>query len=199
MEDKRSFGYICPKCGKQVIGTRSRFALLAAAANIECACGESSMQVETDGERFRLWVPCGFCGEKHQAECRIDAVMEGNGIGLACPATHQLCCYAGDTAQVHRAVQELEQVVEKEKAQTDEPAAFADNTIMYEVLSELKDIAARDGISCSCGSHRYQMQVRHDAVDLTCSDCGGRLRIGAATDEDLDRLCCQIKLQIKGR
>ena len=199
MEDKRSFGYICPKCGKPVIGTRTRFALMAAAVNIECECGGSAMQIETDGERFRFWVPCGFCGEKHQGECRVDAVMEGNGIGLACSKTHQLCCYAGDTARVSGAMRELEQVVEKEKSQEEDPAAFADNTIMYEVLSELKDIAARDGIACSCGSHQYKMQVRHDAVDLTCSCCGGRLRVPAATDEDLDRLCCQIKLVIKAK
>jgi hypothetical protein len=199
MDEKRSFGYVCPKCGKAVIGTRTRFALMAAAVNIECECTGSTMQVETDGERFRFWVPCGFCGEKHQAECRVDAVLEGKGIGLSCPKTHQLCAYAGEEGQVTHAVRELEQVVEKEKAQGDDPAAFADNTIMYEVLSELRDIAGRDGISCTCGSHAYAMQVRHDAVDLTCKSCGGKLRLGAATDEDLDRLCCQYKLQIKGK
>ena len=30
-------------------------------------------------------------------------------------------------------------------------------------------------------------------------DCGAKLRIGAATDEDLDRLCCRMTLQIPGR
>ena len=28
-------------------------------------------------------------------------------------------------------------------------------------------------------------------------DCGAKLRIPAATDEDLDRRCCRMKLQIK--
>ena len=32
MEDLRSFGYICPKCGKAQVHKRSRFALSAAAA-----------------------------------------------------------------------------------------------------------------------------------------------------------------------
>ena len=71
---------------------------------------------------------------------------------------------------------------------------------MYEVLSELKEIAARPhGISCACGSERYRMQVRPAAVDLICEDCGAKLRIGAATDEDLDRLCCRMTLQIPGK
>ena len=71
--------------------------------------------------------------------------------------------------------------------------------IMYEVLSELKDIAQRGGISCSCGSKEYAMQVGRACVDLICGKCGGRLRLNAATDEDLDRLCCQMKLEIHGK
>ena len=60
MEEMRSFGYICPKCGKAVLGSRSAFALQAAAARITCECGESEMEIQTDGTRFRLWVPCGI-------------------------------------------------------------------------------------------------------------------------------------------
>ena len=63
----------------------------------------------------------------------------------------------------------------------------------------LKDIAARGGITCACGSHEYTMQVRRGAVDLTCAKCGGRLRLPAATDSDLDDLCCRMTLAIPGR
>ena len=63
----------------------------------------------------------------------------------------------------------------------------------------LKDIAARGGIRCRCGSTRYGIQVHRDSVDLCCQDCGGKLRLPAATDEDLDRLCCQMTLTIPGR
>ena len=74
MEETRSFGYICPKCGKAVMARRSAFSLAAAAAHIECPCGESDMLIETDGSKFRMWVPCGLCGETHQAECSAEAV-----------------------------------------------------------------------------------------------------------------------------
>ena len=64
----------------------------------------------------------------------------------------------------------------------------------------LKDIAARpDGITCSCGSRRYSMEIRRDAVELVCRDCGARLRLSAATDRDLDDLCCHMKLVIPGK
>ena len=198
MEEMRSFGYICPHCGKAVLHQRSVFALSAAAARMECECGHEALEAETDGVKFRLWVPCGVCGGHHQAECDADAVLHGRGIGLACPEKQELCCYIGEEQQVRRAMEELALRVEKEKAGGEE--AFTDNVIMYEVLSELKEIAAGPrGITCACGSERYRMQVRPAAVDLICEDCGAKLRIGAATDEDLDRLCCRMTLQIPGK
>ena len=198
MEEVRSFGYICPKCGKAVLGTRSVFALQAAAARIGCECGESELEIQTDGVKFRLWVPCGLCGGTHQAEVDVSAILTGRGVGLACPETKQLCCYAGDTRQVQSAMEELAIRAEKEKCE--EKEAFTDNVIMYEFLSELRDIAARpNGITCGCGSHSYSMEIRRDAVELTCCDCGARLRLSAATDRDLDDLCCHMKLVIPGK
>ena len=41
MEEMRSFGYICPHCGKAVLHQRSVFALSAAAARMECECGQA--------------------------------------------------------------------------------------------------------------------------------------------------------------
>ena len=197
MEETRSFGYICPACGKANFHTRSVFALTAAAARMECECGKEALEVQTDGTKFRLWVPCGVCGGHHQAECSADALLHGRGIGLSCPVKQDLCCYVGREQEVRRAMENLALRVEKDKGTDGE--AFTDNVIMYEVLSELKDIAARGGISCTCGSTRYTVQVRRGAVDLVCADCGGRLRLPAATDEDLDDLCCRMKLTIKGK
>ena len=147
--------------------------------------GESSQQI--------LLVPEHA---SHQAEVDVSAILTGRGVGLACPETKQLCCYAGDTRQVQSAMEELAIRAEKEKCE--EKEAFTDNVIMYEVLSELKDIAARGGIRCTCGSAEYGIQVHRDAVDLICRRCGGKLRLPAGTDEDLDRLCCQMKLTIRG-
>ena len=197
MEETRSFGYICPACGKANFHTRSVFALTAAAARMECECGREALEVQTDGTKFRLWVPCGVCGGHHQAECSADALLHGRGIGLSCPVKQDLCCYVGREQEVRRAMENLALRVEKDKGTDGE--AFTDNVIMYEVLSELKDIAARGGITCTCGSTRYTVQVRRGAVDLICADCGGRLRLPAATDKDLDDLCCRMKLTIKGK
>ena len=58
MEEMRTFGYICPACGKSVLGSRSVFALEASNAEVECACGGSALRAEFDGQRYRVSVAC---------------------------------------------------------------------------------------------------------------------------------------------
>ena len=94
----------------------------------------------------------------------------------------------------------LEQTLDKqEEAPAGGERTFLDETVMAEVLAELRDIAARGGISCTCGSHRWRLQIRYSAVELHCADCGGTLRLPAATVDDLTDLCAKPKLLIHGR
>ena len=199
--DMRTLGYICPKCGAPVMGARSIFALEASDAEIACSCGGSVLHTSFDGQRYRLLVPCGVCGKIHEAVCPRERIREG-ATALSCPESRQFCCFVGDEGIVDHHLREAEIAISKEKAQSGsgEAEAFTDNVIMYEFLSELRDIAARpNGITCGCGSHSYSMEIRRDAVELTCRDCGARLRLSAATDRDLDDLCCHMKLVIPGK
>lgn len=197
-EETRAFGYICPSCGKAVYAERTRFALQASMVGVVCECGHGELTAEPYNDHYRVTVPCGVCGGEHRAEVPAEKLLEGPGVGLACPETRQLCCYIGDVYQVQRALRDLEIAVQKKK-DAEEDETFVDNVIMYEILSELKEIAARDGISCTCGGKGCSIEVHGAAVDLACPSCGGKLRIPAATDEDLDRLCCQYTLTIPGK
>ena len=76
-EEMRTFGYLCPQCGKTVMGTRSVFALEASNAEVECACGKSALKVEFDGTEYHIYVPCGICGETHEAHCPPERVLRG--------------------------------------------------------------------------------------------------------------------------
>ena len=199
-DEMRTFGYLCPKCGKTVMGTRSVFALAASNAEVECECGESRLNVAFDGEKYQVYVPCGICGETHMAVCPPERILEG-ATALGCSETKQFCCFIGPEGTVEKNLRELAILAEKEKQQKEETEeAFVDNVIMYEVLSELKDIASRShGITCACGSEAYGMEIRRSAVDLVCRRCNAKLRIPAATDRDLDDLCCHMKLVIPGK
>ena len=195
-EKMRTIGYLCPSCRKTVIRDRSVFALAASGAAVNCDCSKSSLTVDAEEKGFRLSVPCGVCGGEHSAVVDATRMLEGQGVGLACPETKQLCCFIGESWEVERELERLSLAADK----GDGGELFVDSLIMHEVLSELKEIAAREhGISCACGSEKYTMEVRPTYVDLICADCGARLRIDAATDDDLDRLCCHWTLQIKGK
>lgn len=197
-EEMRTFGYLCPQCGKTVMRARSVFALEASGTEVDCGCGGSALTVSFDGERYRLTVPCGLCGGTHTAVCSRPQMLEGGGTALACAETKQFCCFIGPEGTVERQLRELAILAEKQRRQG-ENETFVDNVIMYEVLSELRDIAARGGISCACGSAGCSLEVHGAAVDLICPACGGRLRLPAAADGDLDRLCCQYTLVIPGK
>ncbi len=198
-EKMRTLGYLCPACRKKVIRDRSAFALAASGAVVSCECGKSSLTVDAEERRFRLSVPCGVCGDTHEAVLDATQLLEGKGVGLACPKTRQLCCFIGEPYEVERELERLSLAADKELEQDGSGELFVDSVIMHEVLSELREIAAREhGITCGCGSEKYRMEVRPTYIDLICEQCGARLRIDAATDEDLDRLCCHYTLRIGG-
>ncbi len=202
-EPKRAFGYVCPHCGQPVYAERTQFAMAAGPLDVLCACGKSALHMDSgDGLRYHLQVPCGVCGGVHDAVCNERALFTGRGIGLACARTQQFSGYIGWPEEVRPKLAELAEMCEKARRAPEEgraPDTFYNDVIMYEVLSELKEIAGRDGIRCTCGSKRYAMKVRHAAVDLICQDCGAALRVAAATDEDLDELCCRMTLTIGAR
>ena len=102
-------------------------------------------------------------------------------------------------ATIYRQLERLEEAVDKMEAAAGEKGTFLDEIIMHEVLSELRDIAQRGGISCTCGSREWKLQVNFSSVDLICGHCGRALRIPAATADDLEDLCCKNTLLIKGK
>jgi len=198
-ETKRYLSYICPNCMQSVIMERDLFSLAAAPAHLKCPCGKSELLVEFKPNRVQLTVPCLFCGREHSVSCSSHAFIREKALAFSCAASGLDCCYVGEEEPVYAATARLEQAVDKLGEDAASNGAFLDEIVMEEILSELKDIAARGGVSCSCGSKSWTFQVNFSSVDLICQDCGGRLRLPAATAGDLDDLCCQTTLQIHGK
>lgn len=133
--------------------------------------------------------------------CANDALLHKDLLALSCPASGLGCCYVGQEGQVFRAIEKLEAAVDKLRLddQTDSRGAFLNETVMGEVLGELRDIAARGGVRCACGSADYGVKVGYSAVDLVCAQCGAVLRLSAAGPDDLDSLCARDTLTIPGK
>ena len=198
-EGKRTIAYLCPECRQPVVIERSVFQLAAAPAELPCPCGKSAVRTEMMGDRCKLTVPCLFCGKDHTVVCSTHAFLHEKCLAFSCAASGLDCCYVGEEEAVFAATRRLEEAVDKLEAESGERGAFLDEVIMHEVLSELKDIAQRGGISCTCGSKEWKLQVNYSSVDLFCAHCGGVLRLPAATASDLEDICCKYTLTIKGK
>lgn len=193
---KRTLAYICPKCKQSVVVERSTFRLAAAPDKLPCPCGGSTLGIEMEADRVDLTVPCVYCGGEHHVRCPVHPFLHEKALAFSCKAVGLDCLYVGEEEPVFQAVRRLEEAAAQMAEKPDGEGSFLNETIMAEVLGELKDIAARGGISCSCGTKEYKVKVLYSAVELTCADCGAKLRLPAATGEDLEDLCCRYTLTI---
>lgn len=200
-EEMRTIGYICPECGKAVIARRSQFQLAASDSALPCPCGKSQLSIKQLGDRCEITVPCVCCAKDHRAACSNDALLRQPLLTLSCAASGLSCCCIGEEDRVFQAMEQLEQAVDKlvMDGQAQQRGAFLDEVVMAEVLGELKEIAARGGVSCGCGSADYGVRVGFSSVDLVCARCGAALRLNAATPDDIDRVCARYTLTIPGK
>lgn len=197
-EPKRTLAYLCPACGQSVAVERTAFQLAASANELPCPCGKSALRVELEGVRARLTVPCLFCGTEHTVTCPAEALLNERVLAFSCAASGLDCCYVGEEGPVFTALKRLEEAADKLDPGNRGAGTFLDELVMHEVLSELREIAQRDGVSCTCGSHQWKLQVNYSSIDLFCAQCGGAMRIPAATASDIDDICCKTKLLIRG-
>lgn len=197
-ETKRTIAYICPKCKQSVVIERTGFQLAASSSRLPCPCGGSALRVEMEADHADLTVPCHACGQEHHIRCSVHDLLHRRALAFSCKATGLDCLYVGEEGPVFQALRHLEETEQQMEEAPEHAGAFLNETIMEEVLGELTDIAGRGGISCTCGSKDYQVKVHYSAVELQCARCGGRLRLPAATGEDLEELCCRSTLVIPG-
>lgn len=195
-EKKRTIAYICPSCRQSVIMERTIFQLAAAPSTLPCPCGKSALRVEMLGDHMHLEVPCVACGHEHVVNCASNDFFHRRALAFSCKSTGLDCCYVGDEDAVFAAVRRLEEAVDKLEEKREE-GQFLDPVVMQEVLGELRDIAQRGGVSCACGSKRWKLQVNYSSIDLICADCGGAMRIPAATQSDIADICCKNTIRIK--
>ncbi len=195
---KRTLAYICPECRQSVVIERTAFQLAAAGSELPCPCGKSALKVELAGDRAHLQVPCLFCGTDHSVSCSQRAFLHEHLLAFSCARSGLDCCYVGEEDAVFAAVGRLEEAVDKLEAEAGAKGAFLDELVMHEVLSEIRDIAQRDGISCTCGCRDWKLKINYSSVELFCARCGGALKLPAATMSDLEDLCCKPTLLIRG-
>jgi hypothetical protein len=197
-DPKRTIGFICPSCRQAVILERSAFQLAASHSTLECPCHASCLEVELVNDKVKLTVPCLFCEQNHVVTCSAHAFLHEKTIAFSCGASGLDCCYVGENESVYAAMRRLEETVDELEEEAGSSGMFLNDVVMEEILSEVRDIAQREGISCTCGSKEWSLKVNYSSVELVCNHCGGGLKIPAATLSDLEDLCCKPILTIHG-
>ena len=200
-EPKRTLAYLCPECRQPVLAEKTVFSLAAGPSSVPCPCGKSALKIDMLGDHVNLTVPCLLCEKEHSVSCSTHAFLHQKALAFSCAASGLDCCYVGEEGPVFAATARLERAADKlkEEQAAEEKAAFLDEIVMHEVLSEVKDIAARGGVSCVCGSREWKLKVNYSSIDLICAQCGAQMRIPAATADDIDDICCKNKLVIHGQ
>ena len=198
-DTKRTIAFICPACRQPVILERSAFQLAASGSHLPCPCGKSAIDVSLMGDQVRLTVPCLFCEQTHTVSCSTAAFLQEKTLAFSCANSGLDCCYVGQKEPVFAAMKRLEETVDMLEAEAGAQGAFLNELVMEEILGELRDIGRRGGISCTCGSKDWKLQVNYSSVELICAHCGGALKLPAATMSDMEDLCCKPTLTIRGK
>lgn len=195
---KRSIAFICPVCRQPVILERTVFQLAASGSRLACPCGKSSIDVSLMGDQVRLTVPCLFCEQEHTVTCSTASFLQEKTLAFSCANSGLDCCYVGEEEPVFAAMRRLEETLDVLESEAGSQGTFLNDLVMEEILEELRDIAQRGGISCTCGSKDWKLKVNYSSVELFCARCGGALKLPAATMSDIEDLCCKPTLTIRG-
>lgn len=197
-DTKRSIGFICPVCRQPVVLERSVFQLAAAGSRLDCPCGKASIDVALMGDQVRLTVPCLFCEGSHTVACSTTAFLQEKCLAFSCASSGMDCCYVGQEGPVFAAMERLEETLDVLEAQAGAQGTFLNDLVMEEMLEELRDIGQRGGVACTCGCKDWKLKINYSSIELFCAQCGGALKLPAATLSDLEDLCCKPTLTIRG-
>lgn len=93
-----------------------------------------------------LEVPCLFCGREHRVSCSTHAFLHQKALAFSLRGLRPGLLLRRGGGPVFAATARLERAADKlkEEQAAEEKAAFLDEIVMHEVLSEVKDIAARE-------------------------------------------------------
>ena len=151
------------------------------------------------GDQVKLTVPCLFCEQEHTVSCSTAAFLHEKTLAFSCAKSGLDCCYVGQEEPVFAAMKRLEETVDVLESEAGAQGTFLNDLVMEEILGELRDIGRRGGIRCTCGSKAWKLKVNYSSVELVCAQCGGALKIPAATMSDIEDLCCKPTLTIRGK
>ncbi len=178
----------CPECGRMEFNDFSRFIFpRGKTVDIFCSCGAVKLAVVTKNRVFYLLqIPCPVCETQHLVEISGNGLWSGEITLLSCRETDLELGHIGPESKIMEMISRQEQELEELVNEFGCDGYFNNSEIMYEVLSQLYEIAGRGGLYCQCGNHKIDVDLFPDCLELQCKNCDSVNIIYAETEEDLN-------------
>ncbi|WP_125185594.1 hypothetical protein [Desulfofundulus salinus] len=175
----------CPECGRLERHRISRFALVGGRSSLQinCSCGALKLLLTSRDKKVNLQVPCVVCGAKHARLVSARTLWSSGSIELFCQTTGLELGHLGAEEQV-RDQARLDEALDGLDFMADN--FFHNREVMYAILNHVNDLGKAGRLYCECGSHRIEMDIFPDRLELHCSRCDNLYIVYAETREDLD-------------
>lgn len=148
-----------------------------------CSCGESALVACIEAGQLIVEFPCSICGQRHRSSIPLNDALSGDPIALRCTVTDIAACYAGlpDRLAYMDSLQSDEEIaafvgrlvgIQPPYRQTQHRDHVPHDPTAADALCAAQKLAARDGISCHCGSMRFTAAYDEGALLISCASCG---------------------------
>lgn len=194
-----TIGYKCPACDLFHLESLSIFDISNGNTNaIKCVCGESELEISRNSNFYMINVPCFICGNNHIYKvAKKGLVLKKIETIFTCQFSGYDVCCIGENSAVNRWAEnysnELDKIIED-----DFQDFFVNDLVVFETVEKIKNLEETGKLYCECGSHKIEIELLSECVDLQCALCGAKKQIPAATDEHLALTLSCEKIVLNG-
>lgn len=173
-EFKKTIGYICPSCALINIKTINLFDLSGKGKTEFCCdaengCHAPCFSITPKNDKYAISVDCISCGGCHIFNIKKITFWQSSFFMFACPEAGDGVLFLGDEDKVRTAIEEQEaEILPPGKL----PPLPAQVLLLFEAIEHLSNLSNESKVSCCCGSHDINIELRNEGIVLCCRDCG---------------------------
>lgn len=185
----KTIAYICPFCSgvtqKQIGIFRFSGGRNAELLCSDTSCTEPCVTITQTTDKYKITVDCPICGEVHSYKISKSAFWNKDIFTFQCPNSAIDIFFIGTKAQVTKAVDENNDILESMADHFDDIPE--DMNILFNILDDLHRILSEGRISCKCGGNMIMPDINDNGITLTCHDCGNSMLL-SPTPDTIERL-----------
>jgi len=190
-----TIGYKCPACDLFHSECISIFDISNGNTNsIKCVCGESELEISRNSNFYMINVPCFICGNYHIYKvAKKGLVLKKTETIFTCQFSGYDVCCIGENSAVNTWAEnysnELDKIIED-----DFQDFFVNDLVVFETVEKIKSLEDKGKLYCECGSHKIELELLSECVELQCILCGAKKQIPTVTEEELSHTLSYEKI-----